>query len=175
MTLYPFYITIMGRDYCSGLRKSYDAITKALASNNIVAALFTGLPYYYLFGVGTYQTRMTIGYYTSAVWVFSAILTIAWLIGLFAMWKTMPNLLTFTIFIYKAFGYWCLVSFFIVICYLTAYLPSGWLGLIVAAILPSILFLLVCADVLREVRTRLYKVLEPPPAPLPVVDTRSVV
>jgi hypothetical protein len=173
----------MARDYCSGVRKAYYAITKALASNNIVAALFTGIPYYYLFGVGTYQTRMTIGYYSSVIWVFSAILIIAWLIGLFAMWKTMPNLLTFTIFIYKAFGYWCLVSFFIVVCYLTAYIPSGWLGFVVAAILPSILFLLVCADVLREVRTRLYKVLETPPAAaaaaaataVPVVDARSVV
>jgi hypothetical protein len=165
-------------DYCKGVRTVYDKLLKAFASNNIVAGAITGCPYYYLFGIGTYQTRMAIGYYTSAVWVFSAVLTLAWIVGIIAMWKTMPNLLTSTIFIYKAFGYWCLVSFFLVLGYITPYLPAGYLGLIVAAILPSILFLLICADILREVRARLYKVLETPTVPLtvlPSVDTRPVV
>ena len=143
-------------DYCSGVRKAYDAIVKALASNNIVAALVTGMPYYYLFGVGGAQARNTVGYYTSAVWVFSAVLTVAWILGILAMWKTMPNLLTITIMVYRAFGYWCLVSAFLVLTYISSYLPAGWLGYILSAILPSILFLLVCGDVLRAVRTRLY-------------------
>lgn len=143
-------------DYCSGIRKAYDAIVKALASNNIVAALVTGIPFDYLFTVGGYQARYAVGYYTSAVWVFSAVLTVAWILGIVAMWKTMPNLLTVTIMVYRAFGYWCLVSAFLVLTYISAYLPAGWLGYILSAILPSILFLLVCGDVLRAVRTRLY-------------------
>jgi len=170
--------TMTRYDYCKGIRTVYDKLIKSFASNNIVAAVLTGCPFYYLFGVGTYQTRMAIGYYTSAVWVFSAILTLAWIVGVIAMWKTMPNLLTSTIFVYKAFGYWCLVSFFLVLGYVTPYLPPGYLGLIIAAILPSILFLLICADVLREVRTHLYKLLDTPTAPvtaLPAVDARPVI
>jgi len=147
------------RDYCSGIRKAYDAVVKALASNNIVAALVTGLPFYYLFSVGGAQARNTVGYYTSAVWVFSAVLVAAWLLGVVAMWRTMPNLLTVTIMTYRAFGYWCLVSTFLVLSYISSYLPVGWMGFILAAIMPSILFLLVCGDVLRAVRTRLYATL----------------
>jgi len=148
--------TMASRDYCSGLRKAYDAVVKALASNNIVAALFTGIPFYYSLSVGVAATRTAIAYYTSAVWVFSAVLTIAWILGIVAMWKTMPNLLTVTIMVYRAFGYWCLVSSFLVLSYISPYLPAGLLGYVLAAIMPSILFLLVCGDVLRAVRTRLY-------------------
>ena len=157
--LLPYIFAMAPRDYCSGIRKAYDAVVKALASNNIVAALLTGLPFYYLFSVGGAQARNTVGYYTSAVWVFSAVLVAAWLLGVVAMWRTMPNLLTVTIMTYRAFGYWCLVSTFLVLSYISSYLPVGWMGFILAAIMPSILFLLVCGDVLRAVRTRLYATL----------------
>jgi len=152
----PNTLSMAPRDFCSGVRKAYDAIVRALASNNIVAALLTGVPFYYLYSVGFAATRSAVAYYTSAVWVFSAILTIAWILGIVAMWKMMPNLLTVTIMVYRAFGYWCLVSSFLVISYALPYLPAGLLGYVLAAILPSILFLLVCGDVLRAVRTRLY-------------------
>jgi len=153
------------RDLCSGVRKAYDAIVRALASNNIVTALLTGIPFYYSYSVGIAATRSTAAYFTSAICGFSIVLTVAWILGIVAMWKTMPNLLTVTIMTYRAFGYWCLVSFFLVLSYALPYLPAGSLGYVLAVILPSILFLLVCGDVLRAARTRLYEVLAAPRLP----------
>ena len=40
--------------------------------------------------------------------------------------------------------------------------------------MPSIVFLLVCGDILRAVRTRLYEVLEPKLPVIAPVDTTSV-
>jgi hypothetical protein len=98
-----------------GFRKAYASIIKAFAANNIVALFVTGVPIYYILSLGIYQTaRSVISYYTSAVWVFLSILIVAWVIAAIAVWKTMPNLLTVGVFIYKAFGYWCLVSSFLV-------------------------------------------------------------
>lgn len=147
------------RDLCSGVRKTYDAVVRALAANNVAAALIAGIPFYYMYSVAVAATRSSVAYFTSAIWAFSVVLTLAWILGIVAMVKTMPNLLTVTIIVYRAFGYWCLVSFFLVLAYTLPYLPSGSLGYILAVILPSILFLLVCGDVLRAVRTRLYAAL----------------
>jgi len=173
----------MGRDYCSPLRKAYDGVLKALASTNIVAGAVTGIPFYYLFSIAGYYTRIPAYsysyYYTSPIWIFGSILTVGWMIGMVALWKTMPNLLTIAIFLYKAIGYWCLISFFLVLFYLTPSLVQmGMLGMVITAILPSILFLLFCADILRTVRTRLYKLLETPTVSvtaLPAVDAQPVI
>jgi len=164
----------MARDYCSPLRKAYDGVLKAIASTNIVAGAVTGIPFYYLFSIAGYYTNLP-NYYTQPIWIFGSILAVGWIIGMVALWKTMPNLLTIAIFLYKAIGYWCLVSFFLVLFYFTPYLHGmGTLGIVMIVILPSILFLLFCADVLRTVRTRLYTALDSRPA-LPAVDARPVI
>jgi hypothetical protein len=161
------------RDLCSGVRKAYDAIVRALASNNIVAALVTGIPFYYMYSVAIAATRSSVAYFTSAIWAFSVVLTVAWILGIVAMVKTMPNLLTVTVMTYRAFGYWCLVSFFLVLAYTLPYLPTGSLGYVLAVLLPSILFLLVCGDVLRAVRTRLYAVLSRDPGTMTASSTAT--
>jgi len=153
----------MPTDYFRGFRKAYASIIKAFAANNIVALFVTGVPIYYILSLGIYQTaRSVISYYTSAVWVFLSILIVAWVIAAIAVWKTMPNLLTVGVFIYKAFGYWCLVSSFLVAIYLSPYVPGIVLSYALWALMPSIAFLLICGDILRSVRTRLYEVLEKP-------------
>jgi hypothetical protein len=173
------FINTMARDYCSPLRKSYTGVLKALAATNVVAGLFTGVPFYYLFAIAGYYTNLPTyyyySYYTQPIWIFGSILMVGWIIGMVALWKTMPNLLTIAIFLYKAIGYWCLVSFFLVLFYFTPYLHGmGTLGMVMIVILPSILFLLFCADILRTARTRLYTALDPRPA-LPAVDARPVI
>jgi hypothetical protein len=176
----------MPTDYFRGCRKAYASIIKAFAANNIVALFVTGVPIYYILSLGIYQSaRSVLSYYTSAVWVFLSILLMAWIIALVAVWKTMPNLLTVGLFVYKAFGYWCLVSSFLAVIYLSPYVPGIVLSYALWALMPSIAFLLICGDILRSVRTRLYEVLEKPAtvtaittvtaiAPTVVVDTAPI-
>ena len=151
----------MKLDYCVGCRKAYASIIKTIAANNVVALAVAGIPIYYILSLGIYQASGSIMYYyTSAVWVLMTIFIIAWLIAGLATWKVMPNLLSFSIFIYKAFGYWCLVSTFIVAFYVSPYVPGVVLSYALWCLMPSILFLLVCGDILRAVRSRLYEMLE---------------
>ena len=152
----------MPLDYCFGCRKAYASILKTIAANNIIAMLVAGIPNYYILTLGIYQASSSILYqYTSAIWVFLSIFLVAWIIAGIAMWKIMPNLLTISIFVYKAVGYWCLVSTFIVAFYVSMYVPGAVLSYALWSLMPSIVFLLVCGDILRAVRTRLYEVLEP--------------
>ena len=146
----------MARDYCSGLRKTYTGVLSVLAKTNVVAAIVSVIPIVYMVGLGIYQANAILGYNTSTIWAFFSTLLVGWLLGIVALWKTMPNLLSFTIFLYKAIGYWCLVTTFIVLFYMTGYLPLQVIGYLLAAIIPSVFFLLAGADVLRLVRTRLY-------------------
>jgi hypothetical protein len=153
----------MPLDYCLGCRKAYGSIIKTIAANNIIALAVAGIPIYYILSLGIYQASASIIYqYTSAVWVLMSIFIIAWIIAAIATWKVMPNLLSFSIFIYKAFGYWCLVSTFIVAFYVSPYISGTLLSYALWCLMPSILFLLVCGDILRSVRSRLYAVLERP-------------
>ena len=151
----------MPLDYCLGCRKAYASIIKTIAANNIIALAVAGIPIYYILSLGIYQASASIIYhYTSAVWVLMSIFIIAWIVAAIATWKVMPNLLSFSIFIYKAFGYWCLVSTFIVAFYVSPYVPGVVLSYALWCLMPSILFLLVCGDILRAVRSRLYAFLE---------------
>ena len=151
----------MPLDYCLGCRKAYASIIKTIAANNIIALAVAGIPIYYILSLGIYQASASIIYqYTSAVWVLMSIFIIAWIVAAIATWKVMPNLLSFSIFIYKAFGYWCLVSTFIVAFYVSPYISGTLLSYALWCLMPSILFLLVCGDILRAIRSRLYATLE---------------
>lgn len=147
-------------DRCSGLRKSYAAILKGCASNNLVAALLSGLPFYYSLSVGIYQSVGAHSYLTaifgSSVWIFMSILLIAWLLAGFAIWKTLPNLLSVSVFVYTAMGHWCLISGLIVMFYVSSQVPLNVTGYLLTAMLPSIALLLLSGDILRGVRGRLY-------------------
>jgi hypothetical protein len=169
----------MARDYCINLRKTYTGILSVLSKTNVVAAIVSLIPIVYMVGLGIYQANAILGYNTSTIWAFFSTLLVGWLLGIVALWKTMPNLLSITIFLYKAIGYWCLVSTFIVLFYMTGYLPLQVIGYLLAAIIPSVFFLLAGADVLRLVRTRLYVTLESGTAtrsetPIETIDVRPV-
>jgi len=82
------------------------------------------------------------------------------LIGLFSIWKTMPNLLTVSIFVYKCLGHWALVTFTIVIFYFSQYFVSSVTGNLSLGLLPSVGLLLFAADILRTQRTKMYGLLQ---------------
>ena len=143
------------RDYCSSLRKAYNGFVSGLSSNNMCALVVCGLPFYYSLGTSIYGVIVPM-LYGKAAWIAMAVLLLAWLIAIISVWKTMPNLLTISVFIYTTMGHWCLVSAIILVCYLSTVLPVSFTGYLVATVLPSTIFLIFCADVMRSMRRRMY-------------------
>ena len=143
-------------DYCSGLRKAYNGILSGLSSNNILASIISGGPFYYLLGVSIYGSAAR-SLFGTAAWIFMSVLFLAWILAALAAVKTMPNLLTISVFIYTSMGHWCLVSSLIVIFYMSSQMALAYTGYILAATMPSTALLLFCGDVLRALRKRMYE------------------
>lgn len=144
------------RDYCSGLRKAYNGILSGLSSNNVLAILVAGAPFYYLLVVSIYGSTAR-SLFGTATWIFMSVLFLAWIIAAIAAWKTMPNLLSISVFIYTSMGHWCLVSSLIVLFYLSSQMQLSYTGYILGATMPSTALLLFCGDVLRALRKRMYE------------------
>jgi len=77
------------------------------------------------------------------------------------MWKVWPNVITFTIFIYNCLGHWSLVSFVILIFYGFGNLPVSFTLYLSAVLIPEVLLLLFCGDILQAKRAALFKELDP--------------
>jgi len=155
------------RDYFSGLRKAYNGVLSGLSSNNVLALLVCGAPFYYGLGFSIYGSAMRTYAATAlggAAWAFMTILLIAWIIAAIAVRKTMPNLLSISVFIYTTMGHWCLVSGIIVAVYVSSMVPFIYTSYLLSAFLPSILFLIFCGDVLRALRRRMYDHINSSPA-----------
>ena len=178
-TDYNLKMTSTPRDCFKGLRTTYNSVLKAVAGNNIVALAVSGSPFYYMLGYGIYYSRFSdsLGMLLSAVWVFMTVLILAWLNALLSMWKIMPNLLTFSIFIYTSIGHWCLISLCVFLCYLMYYVSIVSTSSLLSALIPPILLLLLSGDVLRSVRTRLYAVIDAsrPVTEIPTADITPVI
>ena len=144
------------KDYCSGLRKAYNGILSGLSSNNVLAILVGGAPFYYLLAVSVYGSTAR-SLFGTATWIFMSVLFLAWILAAVAAWKTMPNLLSISVFIYTSMGHWCLVSSIIVIFYLSSQMALTYTGYILGATMPSTALLLFCGDVLRALRKRMYE------------------
>ena len=89
------------KDYCSGLRKAYNGILSGLSSNNVLAILVAGAPFYYLLAVSIYGSAAR-SLFGTAAWIFMSVLFLAWILAAVAAWKTMPNLLSISVFIYRS-------------------------------------------------------------------------
>lgn len=168
----------MSTDYFRGCRKAYAGILKAVAANNIIALLLVGSPIYYILGLSLSFLNQQNRYYylenyMKVGWSFMGVLMGAWLVAAFALWKVMPNLLTLSIFVYKSIGYWCLVSACIAIVNIQSNIYEGILSYILWGLFPSVIILLMCGDILRSARSRMYETLESPTRTpeLPITDT----
>jgi len=143
------------RDYFSGCRKAYNGVLSGLSSNNVLAILMGGGPFYYLLALSIYGSAER-SLFGTATWIFMSVLFLAWILAAIAAFKTMPNLLSISVFTYTSMGHWCLVSSLIVIFYLSSQMQLSYTGYILGATLPSTALLLFCGDVLRAVRKRMY-------------------
>lgn len=147
------------RDNCKALRSSYNAITTLLSSNNIVAILFAGIPLYMMIGWSTTDLTM-LPYISGFIYLLLSLITIAWIIAWISIFRIYPNLLSVTIFVYKSLAHWSLVSILMMLFYGWSFLPLYLYGKLLAALMPLILTLYICGDVLRMVRQRLFTVIE---------------
>ena len=140
-------------DTCKPIRKTYDAVLKLLAANNYVAMFLASCPVLYIFGyVVSNSVSSNVGafgilYYLNSIgYTLFATLLLAWAVGCVSIWKKMPNLLTVGIFVYKCIGHWALVSFVIIVFYVTSYAGSWVAGWLTTGFLPSVVLLLFTAE-----------------------------
>lgn len=151
------------RDACVSLRKTYNAILNALTAWSWMAGVVAGAPVLYSIGFLIYNSvrpsYIASLLSTSGYSVFG-ILLFAWLIAMISIWKVLPNLLTFTIFIYTCLGHWSLVSFVILIFYGFHNLPGSYILYLCTILLPSILLLLFSGDLMRAKRKAMFHAIE---------------
>lgn len=149
-------------DYFVNIRKAYNSTIRGFASNDIIAIILTNIPYLYSFGICVYNILHPT-FFQSMIWLFFAILTITEILTIISVRKTMPNLLTFSIFIYTAFGHWCIITNILMIFYVSAY--YGIVSFMFATLCPSAILLLFCGDILRAMRRRMYDKIAELPQP----------
>jgi hypothetical protein len=148
-------------DRCKGCRATYNAIVRAIASNNIISILFAGIPNYILITLSASQfTYYVHSIFASASYTILAVLLLAWILAIISALHVYPNLLSVSIFMYKCLAHWSLVSLVIVVFYGWTYVALGVMGSLLGTLFPLILSLYVCGDVLERVRQRLFGVIE---------------
>lgn len=157
------------QDGCRCVRDAYNGLLNACGSNKHVVAFLFGSPVYWTIGaIIVYaptwnESASTAAYYRSTIStpVFSilAILSLAWFVAIFAVLRFWPNLVSISVFIYEAFGHWCLISLAIL-----AYVSVGnifgvtvnLMRMYLSFIGFPILLLLLNAEILRTHRSKMF-------------------
>ncbi len=147
------------RDHCKGVRASYKAVTTLLSSNSIVSMVFAGIPLYMMIGWSTTDLTM-LPYISGFIYLLLSLICVAWILAILCMWRLYPNLLSVTIFVYNSLAHWSLVSILMMLIYGWSFLPFQLFGRVLTALIPLIMSLYICGDVLVAVRQRLITVIE---------------
>jgi hypothetical protein len=147
------------RDCCKGPRAAYNAVLTLIASNNVVAIIVAGVPVYLLVGLSiVYSTQGNPAFmvFSSATYTIMTVLILSWVLFAVATYRIYPNLMFISIFLYKCLGHWSLVSLFVMFVYGARYVPLGVLWYLLSNFFPLIGTLLICGEVMRRVRQRLF-------------------
>ena len=148
------------RDCCKGPRAAYNAVLTLIASNNVVAIIVAGVPVYLLVGLSiVYSTQGNPGYilFASATYTIMTVLVLSWVLFGIATYKVYPNAMSVSIFLYTCLGHWSLVSIIVMFVYGVRYVPLGVLWYLLSNIFPLIFTLLICSDIMRCLRHRLFE------------------
>ncbi len=162
------YTMKRGRDTCRSLRKTYNAVLKMLTGWKWLPAIIAGIPVIYVIGFMIYSSAISsllTSFLSGTGYTIFSVLMLSWILAVISIWKTLPNLITISIFIYKCIGHWSLVSFVVLLFYGIHIRASAYIYYLVAFLLPPIILLLFCADVMRTIRTRMFVALEPIASP----------
>ena len=155
-----------GNDLCLSLRKTYNAVINLVARYAKVAHIITIIPIIYILVFMIVNTTQNIfiysSYLTGSGFTIFTVLLIAWLISILSVWKIMPNLLTISIFVYKCLAHWALVSFLIILFYISQWVPTQVTGYFIILFILPIISLLFASDVMRAQRSNLYEILNRP-------------
>lgn len=143
-------------DRCKGCRAAYNAIIRAIGSNNIISILFSDIPNYLLISFAATRFFVVHSLFTSASYTIMSVLLVAWILAIISTLRVYPNLLSVSIFVYKCLAHWSLVSLLIVLFYGWQFLAVSIMGSLLGTLFPLILTLYVCGDVLHRVRARLF-------------------
>ena len=155
------------QDGCRCVRDSYNGLLKLCGSNKYVVAFLFGSPVYWTIGAIVSYTSTWNGvsstYYRSMIsnpaFTVLAILALAWLFAIFAVLRFWPNLVSISVFIYEAFGHFCLVSLAI-LAYVqgsgSAYVTTELMRMYFAFIAFPIFLLLLSAEILRTHRSKMF-------------------
>lgn len=147
------------RDCCKGPRAAYNAILTLIASNNLVAVIVAGIPVYLLVSLSiVYATQGNPAFmvFSSATYTIMTVLVVAWMLFAVATYRIYPNLMFISIFLYKCLGHWSLVSLFVMFVYGARYVSVQAMWYLLSNFFPLIGTLLICGEVMRRVRQRLF-------------------
>jgi len=157
------------QDGCSCVRNAYNGLLNVCGSNKYVAVFLFGSPIYWFIGaIVVYsptwnETSSTRNYYrdviSSPMYTILAILSFAWLLAAFAVLRFWPNLVSISVFIYEAFGHWCIISL-IILLYVSGIgspLVTGTLTrMYFAFITLPVFLLLLSSEILRTHRSKMF-------------------
>lgn len=168
-------------DACISLRKTYNAVLNSLTVNRYMILLFSSLPQIYILCYMIYNSAVPTApfiyssYMNGTGFSIFAALLIGWILATVSICKIMPNLLSVSIFIYKCLAHWALVSFIIILFYLSSYLGLRLTGYLSIGFAPPILLLLFVVDILRTSRTKMYEQLETIRQQIKVEDVTNII
>ena len=164
------------KDGCIFVRDIYNGLLKLCGTNKWVTSFLFGSPVYWTIGAiiiyspDWNKNSYTRAYYqnliSSPVYTILSILSFAWLLAIFAVLRFWPNLVSISVFIYEAFGHWCLVTL-AVLAYVQGG-PSGYsketdeemkkalIKMYFAFIAMPVFLLLLSAEILRTHRSKMF-------------------
>lgn len=165
----------MPRDLCKGVRGCYKAILKTLVIHPILAAIFMGLPTYFL-GViaiikafAIFQPEFMLIQAAATTTPFYTLLgftAVAWAIEIASIHLVLPNVLHICGFCHSAIGSWWLVNFCIIFLVGWTYIPSNYMfAVLVASFVPAIIWH-ITADIIHAYRVKMIESLSSLAQPL---------
>ena len=138
------------KDYCKGLRKFYNAILRAIVASPLLSGLMMGLPTYFLVSgvIAGASFIVFIPFFNGFVFSLLAFTCISWLLELWAIRKTLPNLLHACAFFHSAIGSWWFVNFFILLFAGWKYIPFSTMWNVLALVLTPSFIWYVTGDII---------------------------
>jgi hypothetical protein len=131
------------KDLCKGVRQFYNAILKIIVKSPLLSGLLMGLPTYFLLSgiIAGFSLIPFFTYASSYVFSLFAFTIISWILELWAIRKTLPNLLHICAFFHSAIGSWWFVNFFIFLFAGWKYIPIGMMWNVLMLLLtPSVIW-----------------------------------
>ncbi len=144
------------RDLCKGPRKFYNAILNAIVASPLLSGLFMGMPTYILFSSLLAGASIIPFYSAASTFVISLfVFTIcSWLLELWAIRKTLPNLLAICGFCHSAIGSWWFVNF-VLFCFAGwKYIPIELMARLLTLLLTPSIVWHVTGDIIRAYKKK---------------------